>query len=116
MSFCDKVGLPFFIVRIFILLRILYLIILIIFIKKKQIFPLERDIRCIFILLPFLLHLIPCGGEHEDRRTTNDEDNHYRYLYLLSWPYSASTENILRGVVQDPFKVPDEIFYQLILK
>ena len=50
------------------------------------------------------------------RRQNNTEDNLYRYLYLLPLPYSAGTENILRGIVQGPSKVPDEIFYQLVLK
>ena len=70
----------------------------------------------IFILLPLLLRLIPYGGDHEDRRTTNVEDNLYRYMYLLPWPYSAGTDIILRGIVQNPSKVPNEIFYQLVLK
>ena len=70
----------------------------------------------IFILLPLLLRLIPYGGDHEDRRTPNNEDNLFRYLYLLPWPYSAGTENIRRWIVQGPSKVPDETFYQLVLK
>ena len=70
----------------------------------------------IFILFLLLLRLIPYGGDHDDRRTTNDEDDLYRYLYLLPRPYSAGTDNILRGIVQGPSTVPDETFYQLVLK
>ena len=31
------------------------------------------------------------------------------YMYLLPRPYSAGTENILRGIVQGPSKVLDDI-------
>ena len=65
-----------------------------------------------FTSTPFAPHSL----QGRSRRQNNGEDNLNRYLYLLLWPYSAGTENILRGIVQGPSKVPDEIFYQLVLK
>ena len=48
-----------------------------------EVIALVSSCSYIFILLPLLLRLILYGEDHEDRRTTNDEYNLYRYLYLL---------------------------------
>ena len=58
--------------------------------------------RMMFIWHKENLRLVP--------EVTNDGDNNYRFLYLLAWTYSATTEKILEGIEQYVSKLPNAIF------
>ena len=104
MSFCDKVGLLFFIVSIIRVLRILYLIILITLRKKRTSFRLERD-KFIFMITAIIL------SSFLMQRRYYIESTNFLYIWSVLFP----VQSLICKIFDFIFSTVQVCYYHLIV-